>query len=277
MVKIMLEGIPKKEYPRLFYRYFKEFLEVLAGKTSLKLYLAYNYPSLYKPKFKEGEKLKWKGSKFKVPNACEYTLEMAFILGEMYSIPECHIEAGDIVFDVGAHFGFFSYYAVQKGAKEVYAFEPNPYVFEILKKHAEMWSNKIKPYQLALSDKNEEADLFIADELGTISTMLKNRESTPLKLREYTKSVKVKTMTLDNFVKEEKIDRVDFIKIDTEGFEKEIIKGAEKTIKEFKPRLAIAAYHFPDDKKAIPELVLSIRDDYNYKLVNKGEGDLFFF
>jgi hypothetical protein len=64
---------------------------------------------------------------------------------------------------------------------------------------------------------------------------------------------------------------------DTESFEKEIIKGAEKTIKEFKPRLAIAAYHFPDDKKAIPELLLSIRDDYNYKLVNRGEGDLFFF
>jgi hypothetical protein len=88
-------------------------------------------------------------------------------------------------------------------------------------------------------------------------------------------------MTIDNFVKEEKIDRVDFIKIDTEGFEKERIKGAEKTIKEFKPRLAIAAYHFPDDKKAIPELVLSIRDDYNYKyynykLVNKGEGGFVF-
>jgi hypothetical protein len=32
--KIMLEGIPKREYPRLFYRYFKEFLEVLAGKPA---------------------------------------------------------------------------------------------------------------------------------------------------------------------------------------------------------------------------------------------------
>jgi len=164
----------------------------------------------------------------------------------------------------------------KKGANEAYAFEPNPYVFEVLEKNAEMWSDRIKPYPVALSSQNGESDLFIADELGTISTMLKNRESTPLKLRGYTKSVKVKTMTIDNFVKEEKIDRVDFIKIDTEGFEKEIIKGAEKTIKEFKPRLAIAAYHFPDDKKAIPELVLSIRDDYNYKLINKGEGDLFF-
>ncbi|MEG9195079.1 MAG: hypothetical protein V6S10_07150 [Candidatus Methanoglobus sp.] len=51
----MLEGIPKKMYPRLFYRYVKDFLEVLAGKTSLKLYLAYNYPSLYKPSFRGGK------------------------------------------------------------------------------------------------------------------------------------------------------------------------------------------------------------------------------
>jgi len=268
----MLEGIPKREYPRLFYRYFKEFLEVLAGKTSLKLYLARNYPSFYKPRFKEGEKLKWKGSKFKVPKACEYNLEMAYILGGMYQIPECHVEAEDVVFDVGAHFGFFSYYAVQKGAREVYAFEPNPYVFEILKKHAEMWSDKIKPYQLALSDKNGEADLFIFEELGVGSTMLEN-----LKPCKYNKKVKVKTMTLDSFVKEYNVERVDFIKIDAEGSEREILKGAKETIKRFKPKMAIAAYHLPDDKKVIPELILSIRDDYKFKLVNKDQENSFFF
>jgi len=140
-----------------------------------------------------------------------------------------------------------------------------------------MWSDKIKPYQLALSDKNREADLFIADELGTISTMLKNRENTPLKLGRYTKSVKVKTMTLDSFVKEYNVERVDFIKIDAEGSEREILKGAKETIKKFKPRMAIAAYHLPDDKKVIPELLLSIRDDYKFRLVKKGEEDLFFF
>ena len=280
MAKTMLEGIPKKEYPRLFYRYFKEFLEVLVGKTSLKLYLAYNYPSFYKPKFKEGEKLKWRGIEFISPSAYGFTHEMPFILGcDMYSTPECHVEAGDIVFDVGTHFGSFSYYAVQKGAREVYAFEPNPYVFEILKKHAEMWSDKIKPYQLALSDKNGEADLFISEglELGGVSTMLKNKEKSALKFYKYNKKVKVKTMTLDSFVKEYNVERVDFIKIDAEGSEREILKGAKETIKRFKPKMAIAAYHLPDDKKVIPELVVSIRDDYKFKLVNKGKEDLFFF
>jgi hypothetical protein len=171
---LMLEGISKKEYPRLFYRYFKEFLEVLVGKTSLKLYLAYNYPSLYKLKFKEGEKLKWKG--FKLPKISElykpspdfYHL-LCVLLGQ-YSIPQCDVKESDIVFDIGAHIGFFSYFALQKGAKEVYAFEPNPYVFEILKKHAKMWSDKIKPFEIALYSSNGFQDLLIPNTLAGWST-----------------------------------------------------------------------------------------------------------
>jgi len=61
-------------------------------------------------------------------------------------------------------------------------------------------------------------------------------------------------MTLDSFVKEYDVERVDFIKIDTEDSEREILKGAKETIRKFKPRMAIAAYHLlPDDKK-IPEI-----------------------
>jgi hypothetical protein len=70
----MLEGIPKREYPRLFYHHFKEFLEVLAGKTSLKLYLARNYPSLYKLKFKGGEKLKLNGFQLSKYNSSNINL-----------------------------------------------------------------------------------------------------------------------------------------------------------------------------------------------------------
>jgi len=194
--------------------------------------------------------------------------EYFFPLAGQYSIPECEVKENDIVFDIGAYFGFFSYYAVQKGAKEVYAFEPNPCAFEILKKHAELWSDKIKPFEIALYSSDGFQDLSIPNPLAGWSTL---REV------ECSQKVRVKTVTLDNFVKKEKIERVDFIKIDTEGAEREIIKGAKETIKKFKPKMAIAAYHLPDDKKVIPKLVLSIRDDYKYRLVNKGEEDLFFF
>jgi len=187
---------------------------------------------------------------------------LIWVLLGQYSIPQCDVKENDIVFDFGAHIGFFSYFALQKGAKEVYAFEPNPYVFEILKKHAEMWSDKIKPFEIAIYSSNGFQELLIPNSLTDGSTLV---------LKEIGgEKVKVKTMTLDSFVKEHNVERVDFIKIDAEGSEREIIKGAKETIRRFKPKMAIAAYHLPDDKKAIPELVLSIRDDYKFKLVNCG-------
>jgi FkbM family methyltransferase len=266
----MLEGIPKKEYPRLLYRYLKEFLEVLIRKNSFKVYLARNFQSIYKPNFRKGDKLKWKGIEVVFPQFIAppvYGHTVLALVGE-YSIPECNIEKDDTVFDVGAHFGFFSYYAVQKGAKEVYAFEPNPSTFEILKKHAKIWSDKIKPLEFALYSSSGFLDLFIPTPLSISST---------LREKENCEKVKVKTITLDSFVKGYNVERVDFIKIDAEGSEREILKGAKETIKKFKPKMAIAAYHLPDDKKVIPELVLSIRDDYKFKLVDKGEPVLFFF
>jgi len=267
----MLEGIPKREYPKLFYRYAKEFFEVLAGKTSLKLYLAHNFPSFYKAKFREGEVLKWKGSKFELPKShYDYNLERILILGGMYSIPECHVKPNDVVFDVGAHFGFFSYYAIKSGAKEVYAFEPNPYVFEKLLENVRLWSDKIKPINKALWSDEAELTLFIPADYK-----LHGWASAQERIK--AEKVKVKTTTIDEFVEKNKVERLDFIKIDAEGAEREIIKGAKETIKRFKPRMAISAYHLPDDREKIPELVLSIREDYRFKLVNKGEEDLFFF
>lgn len=276
----MLKGVPKREYPKRFYSIVRDFfLEVLTRKTSLKLYLAVQFPSLYQPNFKEGEILTLNGLKFKVPP--HYKLEFgdaAYILNGKYSIPECSISQGDIVFDVGAHFGIFSYYAITQGASEVHAFEPNPYAFEVLKKNAKLWSDKTKLHQLALSDRNGEADLFItSNKFDPGTTILTHREGTVLEKKNYTKKVKVTTITLDDFVDKYNINRVDFIKIDAEGAERAILRGGKKTIREFKPKLAISAYHHPEDKERISKLVLSFRDDYKFKLVNHGEEILFFY
>jgi hypothetical protein len=50
--------------------------------------------------------------------------------------------------------------------------------------------------------------------------------------------------------------------MDIEGAEQRAIIGAKKTIARHKPRLAIAAYHLPDDRERIPALVKSIRPGY---------------
>ena len=57
-------------------------------------------------------------------------------------------------------------------------------------------------------------------------------------------------------------NRADYIKFDVEGHEIDALKGCFETIKNYKPKLCVAAYHRSEDYFEIPELVLSIRDDY---------------
>ena len=263
---------------KLYFRnYVAGFVDVLRGKTSLNLYLAMNYPSLFK--LKRGEVIRWKKHLLLSDVLQEIPLFDLIVLKEIYAIPECSVKEGDVVFDVGAHLGFFSYHAKLKGARKIYAFEPNPYAVEILKKHALLWGMADLVIQnCALYSEKKEIELFIPrDPLASISTILSDKRGTVLESFEYSHKIKVKATTIDDFVKENGIERVDFIKIDAEGAEREIIRGAKETIKKFKPRMVTASYHLPDDREAIPELILSIRDDYRYKLVNKGEEDLFFY
>jgi FkbM family methyltransferase len=74
--------------------------------------------------------------------------------------------------------------------------------------------------------------------------------------------------TIDNLINEE----VDYIKLDIEGAEQDTIEGAAKTIKKYKPILAICIYHKAQDWYKIPQKVLDINPDYNIYLRHYMEG-----
>jgi FkbM family methyltransferase len=61
--------------------------------------------------------------------------------------------------------------------------------------------------------------------------------------------------SLDDLVGQGAIPRVDFIKMDIEGFELRALKGAHRTLRTFRPRLAISLYHSPSDFVTIPRLL----------------------
>lgn len=73
----------------------------------------------------------------------------------------------------------------------------------------------------------------------------------------------IHTASIDDVVKNE---RVTFIKLDVEGAEYEALIGARKTIEKNRPKLAISIYHKPQDIFELPELIMSIRDDYRMYL-----------
>jgi hypothetical protein len=70
------------------------------------------------------------------------------------------------------------------------------------------------------------------------------------------------TTTIDSFVNEKKLSKVDFIKMDIEGAEMSALEGGIETIRKFRPKLAIAIYHSLDDFFNIPNWILALGLDY---------------
>ena len=73
---------------------------------------------------------------------------------------------------------------------------------------------------------------------------------------------KVQSMKIDDFVFNNGLPRLDFIKMDIEGAEIEALKGAMRTIEKYRPKMAIAVYHKLPDFYEIPRLLCGIHKDY---------------
>jgi FkbM family methyltransferase len=76
------------------------------------------------------------------------------------------------------------------------------------------------------------------------------------------KEFAVPAITLDSFVENNGIDRVDFIKADIEGAERNMLRGARNILRQFAPKLSICTYHLPDDPQVLREIVLDANPKY---------------
>ena len=177
-----------------------------------------------------------------------------------YEYNNVFLNEGDIVIDAGACIGDFSALASYKKCTS-YAFEALSFVQEkYLSKTMEM--NKgiiLAPY--ALSDKKKEIEfVFHTEEIGSsfISDIGRNAGQ---KKKEFIYE-KVQAIDLDSFVNQENLEKVDFIKADIEGAERDMLKGAQSVLKEFSPKLALCTYHLPDDPEVMKELILQANPKY---------------
>lgn len=72
------------------------------------------------------------------------------------------------------------------------------------------------------------------------------------------------TITLDDYLRDQGLERVDFVKADVEGSELHLLRGAEETLRRWRPKLAVAVYHEPDDLLEIPRFLADL--DLGYRL-----------
>jgi len=112
----------------------------------------------------------------------------------------------------------------------VYAFEPNPTSFREL---AAIKDNRLSAYQIALGERSGKATLYQYDEAGDgslINSLVSDARFPTQFGHRPKKDLDVACLTVDDFCLEHGIDSVDVLKLDTEGSELGVLKGAERML-----------------------------------------------
>lgn len=172
------------------------------------------------------------------------------------------VKPGDIVIDGGACWGDATLYFADKVGRDgmVYAFEFIPTSLNILKKNLSLNHNisrRIKVVERPLWNVSR-TEMYYKDKGPGSKVALQsfaNTEGT------------VSSISIDDFVKEENLNKVDFIKMDIEGSEQKAIKGAINTLERFRPQLAISIYHnFGYDFANIANILNDLNLGYKFYL-----------
>lgn len=159
----------------------------------------------------------------------------------------------NVLLDVGSHKGeYISSLNKNFLIENIYGFEPNPDIFEILKKKFRSPSIKLFNYGISKKkgnisfNKNIESSSSSINDLNSNSKYYKKKFFLLnfFKAQEVTTKIDIKVERLDNFLSIYKIDFVDLLKVDTEGYELNVIESLGSYISKIK--IIQFEHHFDD-------------------------------
>lgn len=177
-------------------------------------------------------------------------------LDKIYDHNKCKVEESDIIFDIGANIGTFSFYSLYKGAKRCYLFEPNKKLCDSIKNQN---IENIIIENVAVSNKNEKIN-FLIDRGGITSCLEKDmcfimddnnfgnirklNKKTYYKEKSIIKKIKVDSINLMDYILFNKIDKIDYLKIDCEGSEYDIIESINDNYLKKNIKKILLEYHY---------------------------------
>lgn len=180
--------------------------------------------------------------------------------GELDYFPEelmPTVKKGSVVIDAGISSSIFELeeYSEMTGVNgKIYAFEASPIEFEKANKliKANTALQNVELIELGLWDKKEKMQMAVGNGGSSVLYPINGE------------SVECELISLDDFVSANKINKIDYIKMDIESAEPNALRGAQKTIKKYKPDMAVCIYHSPSHLWDIALYINSFNIGYDY-------------
>jgi FkbM family methyltransferase len=138
--------------------------------------------------------------------------------------------------DIGANVGNYTKMLLSDTNSKVISFEPLPKAFEELKEVKSNFQDRLEIHNIAIGVKDEILELSYGTEKSEKASLIKNLEKISFIQGENKNKISVQVRQLDYFQSYFKNKVIDFIKIDTEGFEYEVLKGAKNILEIHRPK-----------------------------------------
>lgn len=169
---------------------------------------------------------------------------------ETKSILPSILKKNSIIFDLGANVGYysaiFSFYS-PKG--KIFAFEPSHKNFNLLKSNVKSYSN------IHLS--NNAVSNFTGEKKDIIHSIWNVETEERL----------FKFIKIDDFIVQNKINEIDLIKIDIDGYELEALQGMNNILKKFNPYFLIEINHAAKTRNNTEKQIIHYMESYNYEII----------
>ena len=151
-----------------------------------------------------------------------------------------NLREGMVCLDIGANLGYYATLESKMVGKtgKVIALEPSPVSFKYLERNLDL-QNESNYEALNLACGGEDGEVrFLITPKSNLNRVLKEDEEAPSDMN----VVKVPMKKLDTFLKEKSLKKLDFIRMDVEGYEKQILEGGKESIRKFKPMIQVEVH-----------------------------------
>ena len=184
----------------------------------------------------------------------------------------CQLKKGMVCLDIGSNIGYYALLVSRRVGigGDVICFEPSFLNFQYLKRNLKMLRlSSTRTYNIAIGDVDDHA-ILLNDTRSNLCRIAKSEnERTPISNghgeHDVHSKTKVPMKRIDSVTEKLGIEKLDFIRMDTEGFESNIYQGMRSTIKKFTPMLFIEFHRIFLGIEKTRNLLVDLRDDSGYE------------